>query len=464
MNNSRLKTGIKSHVNANYSYAKSVIQSLGNLDCIKQLINLQHLEFLSNNSNFILTKEFFNILFIMNNLNKEPIIDDLVIQFKQAYIKNNSNIKSPNVLNQDPFHFLYFLLQFIHLEINRVNDKNFNINNYNNQTVMNRKNDDYLLDLFVEFLIKTQNSYISNNFYNYNRNVYNCPQCGEYYSYSMTTILRINVESVVYYRNRIYPHKNGINLNLDDIFKFYCSNDYISCKFCNNSTEKKIEILTPAKVLIIAFERDNHNFRNDIDFDEKININNYISQKVIDKHIQFNLNYMLKSCISYSSQINKYLADYYDNGIWVRTIDSKVAKLGSKNNLFEFEPQILIYEQIEENNIENNSLNSGYINNSSFNAQSNMRSNNGNEILPKISQNSINNQVNNNNMYPMNNYPNNNNSNYQFNLNTQNCNNNIQNYNNLNEYAGNNNNPLYQNDYNPLFQNMNNQQFLNNNQ
>ena len=94
-------------------------------------------------------------------------------------------------------------------------------------------------------------------------------------------------------------------------------------------------------------------FKNDIDFDEKININNYISKKVFDNKIQFNSNYTLKSCISYSNQINKYFADCYVNGIWVRFMDSKVEQLVSKNNLFEYEPQMLIYEQIEENNVSN---------------------------------------------------------------------------------------------------------------
>ena len=450
MNNSEIPTGIKTFVNENYSYANSVIQSLGSLGCIKQLINRQNLQYLKNNPRFELTTEFLKILIIINEVKKEPIIDDLIKSLKQIYNNNKLNIKSPNALNPDPFHFLYFLLQFIHIEINIDIDQNYNINNYNNQNVMNHKNDDYMLSLFLDFFSNTQNSFISSNFYNTIRNIYNCPNCGKYYFYSMATILRIDVESAFKYRNSLNPYKNGTNLNIDDIFNFFGTKDKVNCKFCNNSTEKITEMFSPANVLIISLERNKHNFKNDIDFDEKININNYISKKVIEKQLQFNLNYNLKSCISYSSQINKYFSDCYVNGIWVRITDSKVEKLGSRNNLFEYEPQILIYECIEEDN-------------PSFMVQSNIQNNN--------------NQV--NSMFPMNNNQNFNNNqivqcnmnNNQFDINNQNGNNIIQNNNNLNNsnYMMNflktlvayNNNPLFQNNNNPQFQNINNPQFQN---
>ena len=169
---------IKNFLNENYSYAYSVIQSLGSLDCIKQIINIENLKNLENNPDFGLTTEFLKILVIINKLKKEPIIDNLIQSFKQVYNNNKINIKSPNVLSPDPFHFLYFLLQFIHLEINIENDQNYNINNYNNPNFMNQKNDENMLSLFLDFFSKTQNSFISNNFYNVNRNIYNCPNCG----------------------------------------------------------------------------------------------------------------------------------------------------------------------------------------------------------------------------------------------------------------------------------------------
>ena len=441
MNNNRFPTGIKTLVNQDYSYANSVIQSLGNLDCIKQLINIQNLQYLKNNPDPSLTKEFFTLLFIINNVNKEPIIDDFIVSFKQAYNKNQSIIISKNVLSPDPFHFLYFLLQFIHLEINQCNDKNYDINNYNNQNINNQKNDDYMLLLFLDFYSKTQNSVISNIFFNTIRNIYNCRFCGDYYFYSMVTIIRINVESAFFYRNNLNPNKNGTNLNIYDILNFFCDKDKVNCKFCNNSAEKITEMFNPAKVLIFAFERNNHNFKNDIDFDEKININNYISKKVFDNKIQFNSNYTLKSCISYSNQINKYFADCYVNGIWVRFMDSKVEQLVSKNNLFEYEPQMLIYEQIEENNVSNPQFLNDTVFSDQFNIQNNQ--NNNNQINLPSNQFDIDNQS------------------------VNNINNSFMNF--LQKIVGDNNNPQfqninnpqYQNNYNPQFQNINNPQFQN---
>ena len=85
----------------------------------------------------------------------------------------------------------------------------------------------------------------------------------------MANILRINVESAFNYRNSLYSYKNGINLNIDDIFKFLGTKDKEICKFCNNTAEKITEMFSPANVLILSLERNKHNFKNDIDFDEK---------------------------------------------------------------------------------------------------------------------------------------------------------------------------------------------------
>ena len=113
MNNStEFPTAIKTFLNEDNSYAKSVIQSLGILDCMKNLINHENIKLLGEYSQFALTKEFFKIIFIINNIKKEPIIDDMINIFKQTYNKKRDIITSRNVLNKDPFHFLFFYYNF----------------------------------------------------------------------------------------------------------------------------------------------------------------------------------------------------------------------------------------------------------------------------------------------------------------------------------------------------------------
>ena len=179
MSYNRFPKGIKTFTNRNYSYINSVIQSLGSLNCIDILINQENLQLLGNNPRFSLTKELFQILFNRNFLGKETCSDDLYNIFYNTFNKYKSFIKTQNVLKPDPFHFLYFLLHFIHNENNITNDPNYNPNFLSNQNIIDRENDDYMLDLFMDYYTKNQNSFISNNFFNIERIIYNCPKCGE---------------------------------------------------------------------------------------------------------------------------------------------------------------------------------------------------------------------------------------------------------------------------------------------
>ena len=434
--------GIKTFTNRNYSYINSVIQSLGSLNCINILINQENLQLLGNNPRFTLTKELFQILFNRNFLGKEACSDDLYNIFYNTYDKNKSSIKTINVLKPDPFHFLFFLLHFIHKENNITNDPNHNPNFLSNQNIIVRKNDDYMLDLFMDYYKKNLNSFISNNFFNIDRIIYNCPKCGEYYLYSMNNILRINVESVLNYRDTLFPNRKGTNINLEDIFDFYIYKTKTICKFCSNQIEKKREMFSPANILIISLERNIHNFKNDIDFDIHININKYISKKIFNNsETNINMNYMLKSCISYCSQIGKYFADCNINGIWTRFNDTKVKKLEGIKLLLEYETQILIYEQIDNTNNQSNPQN--------YNIQSNNLNNSNDGIgigplSPQFNKNNNDNQFNDNSKFFMNNN--------QFNLN------NINNMNNRYNQGINNNILQGYSNGNPINrQNINNQ-------
>lgn len=137
--------GIKNFQNGNFSYANCVLQSISCLNCIKDIICNQNIINHIQHSQLLLTKEFINILFILNKIyNKDVCSDEIIIYFQKYYNHYKSYIQSKNVLNNDPFHFLYFLLQFLHLENNSPECPNYNIQNLFNQSIDNQKNDEHM--------------------------------------------------------------------------------------------------------------------------------------------------------------------------------------------------------------------------------------------------------------------------------------------------------------------------------
>ena len=108
--------------------------------------------------------------------------------------------------------------------------------------------------------------------------------------------------------------------------------------------DKYTKIIFPASVFIIVLERSDHCFKGDIDFEINIDINEYVSKsRTVGSNI--NCNYILKACISYCSA-RKYFADCYlkGNNAWFRFMDNDVKMLNGVREIYECEPQILIYE------------------------------------------------------------------------------------------------------------------------
>ena len=298
--------GIKNANNGNFSYAHSVLQSLSNLDTSKEFIRAY--EFDKINPNFLLTKELYALIFVLNGGN-QGLSNDIIQKFKDHYYKNQSTIQSKNVLKEDPFHFLFFLLQFVHLESNDPKNPNYNMNLLSNQNLGNKQNDDFMFNLFMEFFNQTQNSLIADNFFNIERYLYQCPNCNQYFSYGMKTVLRIEVEEVFNHRNTKSSSNNNNKIDINDCFNYYNDKIISSCENCGNqNTTKWVKICFPARVLIIVFERNNHNNYNDIDFPIYLDIKDFISQKRNNMY-HFNTNYELNSCISYDVNSGDYFAD-----------------------------------------------------------------------------------------------------------------------------------------------------------
>ena len=482
--------GISNGQFGDFSYANSVLQCLSCLDSLKEVINKKEYMILLQQPQYSLANQVFNLILILNKIyNKDAYSDPIIISFINKYNNNKSMIQSQKVLDRDPFQFFYFLLQFLHLELNIPKNPNYNLQNLFSQPLQCQKNDEYMLNLFLDFFDNTQNSIISDYFFSIEKYTFNCFLCGIYYSYSMRNLFKINIEKAKEKRDLEYPNKKDLNLNVDDILNYYFSTFPKKCKNCGHKLKENIKILLNTKVLIIFLDRRNHtyNFNGDIDFTETLDLKDYVIKSGNETK------YILKACICFNG--NKYLSyckinftDDKNNEVFYRFIDNQVKKVRGINELYEYEPQMLFYElQIENdrnndsgqyysnsqestivnsnfdqnsrvynyNNYENNNYNNqynGFLNGSNINMNNNNNINNNN-----CNNNNFNNNNCNNNNFNINNWNNNN-------FNNNNCNNN--NYNNNNCYNNNcnnnncynnncNNNNCYNNNFNNNFNNIN---------
>ena len=329
----------------NFSYAHAALQPLCFLDVTKNLFTFMQNNGMRYNNFFPMANELLKIIEKVNS-GIVPDSQNIIYYYGKKYMENQMNVISKNVLAPDPFHFLYFLFQFLHLETNMCNRFE---NNFFDQSLNAMKNDDYIYMQFLLFIMKTQNSIISNDFFNTVRYTYECQMCGKYFFYSLQNIYRMNIDTIRYFRDSTYPMKQGSNLDLSELFICYSGGSYNNCRNCgNNKCPRYTRICFPAKALIISLERKNHPFKNDINILRFFDLEPFIS-KTRTQGLNLNTIYELKAVISYINFGNngKYFADckvkINNNSMWIRYIDSYYLII-QPNDVCIYEPQILIYE------------------------------------------------------------------------------------------------------------------------
>lgn len=350
--------GINNMSGYNFSYIHSVLESLSCLDSTTQFVILNNSNNMLNCPQYALTKALYDVINTLK-CGGEANSANIIEQYKKAYLtnfQNNSaltNFQNNLALTNSPYYFLFFLLEFLHLENNIPLNPNYNIQNLYSQNLQNQKNDNYMYFLFLGFFKQTQNSFILDFFYNIEKSTYRCLNCGMTYFYRMKKIFKFNVDMVRYYRNMAYPNRRGFPITLDDCFKCYTGGNSNQCKNCRNQNSFVYnKICCSAKVLMIYFERNNHYYRGDVDIINQFNIGNYYSISRTGG-LNYNPSYNLKACISLCNiGTEKYFADCFiknnnlsNTGSWYRFMDNQIKSLNNPIiEIKEFEPQILIYE------------------------------------------------------------------------------------------------------------------------
>lgn len=331
------------NINSECSYINCALQALINLDCIKQWIKmLNNYNNIMNNISASLTKEFYQ-LFIFLLSPQQELIDSTNIIFH--YDNKTKNMYQKEIA-KDPYHFLFYFLEIIHYENNAPKNSNYNINLYKNQTIESMRNDQTMLMKYCDYFCQTQNSIISDYFFNTEKYLFKCNSCPDTYYYWYKKILLFNIDKSRKYRNERESFKANQNITLDDCFLFYQGGNETMCPICGNFNACDYrKIFTSTKVIIIALKRTNHTFKGDLNFTTYFSISKYVIQNGNN-----NMNYALKACISayYYNKNIKYFSDVCINNNWYRFLDNGKRKINNINELYKYEPQVLIYELIND--------------------------------------------------------------------------------------------------------------------
>ena len=400
-NNSNYPDGIFNNtINGDFSHVNSVLQSLSNTDLINQFQKFAQFKNIYNTNNYRLIKA---IIGLANHFDSSNIIQ----VYRTIYNENINKLGNNRVLAPDPFHFLFYLLQFLHMEANN-SPKNSDPNILNSLTVEQKKNEDDVVTIFINYITSNhKDSIIFDYFFHSEENKFLCPNCGTYYDCELISIFKMPVAKILEWRNRNFKEKINFNLTLDDCFNYYCQNNQRICQ-CNTSINIYKKIFN-WKYIIISFIRDSLGNNREIDFPINFDFSKF-SAVTNGKN-----KYVLNSCISYmfySGNKGIYISDVNfgldsENGIWVRYMDKSKQPQNSFQNIYQYQPQMLIYRLIFDNFTQNQGQGEN---------QSNMNNPSSSNYNVIQFSNAINNQNYNNN---------NNNMNNQYNMNANNQNQNI---------------------------------------
>lgn len=313
------------------SFINAALQSFACLKYINQWIkNLyQSINQINSDGNKKITKEIY-ILFNALYSGQIPDSSNFIFQYKNKQKLNK----------QDPYHFLFYLIEVLHKENNVVSNMNYDYTILSNQSTENKKNNDYMRNLFKDFFQQTQNSIFSNYFFNIIRNQFNCDNCQDIFYYCYKFIIKFKMDDYIIYRNEAYPDRANTNLTLEDCFECYTGRYLEQCNNCGNFRGNRyMSFYSSAKILIIALFRKNHIFKCDLNFKNKFNLNDFYETGVYS-----NKYYCLKACVSLNNQ-GVYFSDICINNYWFRFCLQQIALLGNVNNdIHTFEPQLLFYE------------------------------------------------------------------------------------------------------------------------
>ena len=317
------------------SFMNAVMQALGSTNYIfmwtKNWSN--NVFMLNNNPKFRLTKEIVNLFYTLYQ-GQVPDSTNFILRYLNE-VKNYTNTTTYN-----PIDFLHYLIKLIHGENNFPSNPNQNMNSFENLSLAQKVNDNYVRNLFYSLLSQTHNSIISQNFFTILRTEIRCSNCSIQYSYKYKFMIKFQINEYFKYRNCCNIQKSMYSLNLEECFDCYTGGCPYKCGICNCNAQSYTSIFSLPNVLIIALLRDQHSYCCDLDFTNNLNLNGYCAQGNFKKNF-----YSLRACVSLNKQGQTFTDIKTNNNFWFRYYGNQIFPLYNVNNeLKTFEPQLLIYE------------------------------------------------------------------------------------------------------------------------
>ena len=233
MNSISFPAGLNTPNNyGNCSYVNSVLQCFLMHPFMKDINNSYNYNQFSNR--FRLTIEMLNLFNTINqrNIGNSKNIIDLFYKISEENRQNLGN--DDRFLLHDPYHFLYYFLHYLHIELN-FSLGNFDLNLLTGASVPVKRQENLIQDIFAKYLMAFHGeSLIFKYFLSSEKNKYLCNNCGIYYDFSINSIFTMYLPQVINYISKKNANR-AQNVTLDDCFDCYCQDNDIVCQHCTKN-------------------------------------------------------------------------------------------------------------------------------------------------------------------------------------------------------------------------------------
>jgi ubiquitin C-terminal hydrolase len=336
-----VKVGIKNL--GGTSYLSTVIQCLSNS---KKLTDYFLYKYEAKNKNLEISNELykaFKYLWNCNNNNNPFSINDLksIINKNPFFIgKKTNDIKS----------LIAFILDKLNKELNEkeendTEDYNYTIKNNPGIQLVQEK----IYEIFEKYYNKNYNSIVSKLFYGTSEKKFKCQVCKTIkYSYDIFSFIEFPIE-------KIHQFLGNTNIDIFECFKFYKKEQFLTgenkvycskCKSKNDSYSTSSLFSIPNYLCIILNINEGNSYKYKINFNESIDLTDYIDKKNDEKNLIYNL-YAVINHKGNDLKNDDYIAycRHRINNNWYLYNDSVVSKCERKEDYLNGISYILFYQK-----------------------------------------------------------------------------------------------------------------------
>ena len=282
-------------------------------------------------------------------------------EYKKKISKMNSLFEG--VQANDSKDLVNFIIITLHDELNKVKNNSINFNNNFSSLINEQRNQQIMLNNFIENFKKENHSIISDLFYAMNCNIIQCSMCNvQSYNYQTYFFLVFPLEEIRKFKINNFNQFNNFNymfnnneVNIYDCFEyekrinFMTGQNAMYCNYCKNTCNSSMctMLTTGPEILIIILNRGKGiEFNVKINFDIYLNLSNYIELQ------NTGCQYELFGVITHIGEggmgghFIAYCKEYWNNQ-WLKFNDSLFSPVNNfKKEVIDFAMPYLLYTHI----------------------------------------------------------------------------------------------------------------------